>query len=133
MADLLEFDAARFCRRFLAQGYNGHHGLRYVAHGEDWIELALPAGGGTGFGRLLTLLDMAGTIAVWVRAGLWRPHATVDCRIDEWEAMDPGVEWIGHARCTAIAGQIAFVQGHARPTGGDSSACSSATYMFTDR
>lgn len=98
------FDAERFTRH----GFGGHGaalGMRYHAHGADWAELALPydekligdpASGVIASGPIITMMDMAASIAIWIR-----------------RAATPGKTVIGRGECYRITRSIAFVRGQA--------------------
>ncbi|MES2337857.1 MAG: PaaI family thioesterase [Pseudomonadota bacterium] len=114
------FDPARFFKR----ASTGHHGsalgIVYHAHGDDWVELALPyaadqvgdiASGVIASGPVVTLLDQATSAAVWQRRGGFRPHATLDLRIDYLRAATPGRTVIGRGECYRLTRSIAFVRG----------------------
>ena len=87
------FDPARFMDLCLARGL-GHGaavGIAYHAHGEDWVELAcpvreelvgMPETGILASGPIISLMDMATSLAVWMRLGAFRPQATLDLRVD---------------------------------------------------
>jgi acyl-coenzyme A thioesterase PaaI-like protein len=133
------FDASRYCDRHLNQGYNAYMGFRYVAHGEDWIELSLPIrdelhgpDGAVSHAAVISLLDMTGTVSVWVKAATWWPHATLDLRVDWLADFSPEEQLFGHARCDTIKDDVAFVFGHARDATGRRLAQFVATYMKTN-
>ena len=133
------FDVARFCKRFLALDHNGLMGLRYLAGAGGQVELELPfdpafAGegrdGAMADGAIMTLLDMAGTIAVWSRIDRWVPHATIDFRIDH--LMVPPAGPIRCAvDCIQADAELARVQGAAFADA-EPVATFAATYAFTD-
>ena len=132
------FDAARYCRRHLAAAHNAHLGLRYVASQDDWIELALPVvdhlldhDGALADAAVISLLDMAGTLSVWVRASTWWPQATIDLRVDWLREANPVTELLGHARCDLIKDGVAYVTGNARDNESRILARFAATYMIT--
>ncbi len=132
------FDAARFCKRYLAEGHSAALGLRYVGSGDGWIELVLPVRDGLrGFdgdlsdAAVTSLLDMAGTISVWVKSGAWWPHATLDMRMDWIRDFSPDTELLGRACCEVIRGDIAYVTGEAHDAENRRLARFTATYMMT--
>ena len=115
------FDPARF---FAARvpGHGSSLGIVYQAHGEDWAELGLPydpaqigdpASGVIASGPIVTLMDQATSVAVWLKRGVFVPHATLDLRIDYLRAAAPGRTVIGRGECYRIARDIAFVRGQA--------------------
>lgn len=115
------FDPARFAKR-LSWGHGGRLGIAYHAHGDDWVELALPfsadqvgdiARGTIAAGPILTLMDMATSLAIWMRRGTFLPHATLDLRLDQLRAPAPGRTLIGRGTCTHLTGSVAFVRGEA--------------------
>lgn len=135
------FDVARFCRRFLAEGHNQFTGLRYVSHDAEHVELSMPyatalTGGlhpdAMADGTVIALLDMAGTLSVWAALGHFRPHATVDMRIDHFAVPPPGEAIFGRASCHHLDGDVARVRAIARTGSGADIAAMVASYMFTD-
>lgn len=132
-------------QRFFQHGIGGHGGLlklRYRAHGVDWAELELPYhadlvgdpdSGVIASGPILTMMDMATSLAVWTRLGRFRPHATLDLRIDYLRPATPGKTVIGHGECYRITRSISFVRGHAHDGDpADPLAHVAGTFMFTD-
>lgn len=132
-------------QRFIRHGVGGHGGLlklSYNAHGPDWVELKLPYQaaligdpdrGVLASGPILTMMDMATSLAVWTRLGRFRPHATLDLRIDYLRPATPGKAVVGHGECYRITRSISFVRGQAHdgdPT--DPLAHVAGTFMFTD-
>ena len=82
-------------------------------------------------GVLITLLDMAGTLAVWTRLGHFRPHATLDLRVDHVETIGAGVEVKAYAECYHLTEHVAYVRGRAYIDRNDTVAALAATYAFT--
>ncbi|QNQ08835.1 PaaI family thioesterase [Sphingomonas alpina] len=111
--------------RFLRNGAGGHGrrlGLHYHAHGLDWVELALPyseeqigdpASGVIASGPILSMMDMATSMAVWLKLNGFRPHATLDLRVDYLRPATPGKTVIGRGECYRLTRSIAFVRGTA--------------------
>ncbi|HEX8555400.1 MAG TPA: PaaI family thioesterase [Sphingomonas sp.] len=117
----MSFDPARF---FAARwpGHGSHLGLAYYAHGDDWVEMALPyaqalvgdpARGVIASGPILAMMDVATSAAVWCVRGAFVPHATLDLRVDYLRAATPGKTVIGRGECYRITRSIAFVRGQA--------------------
>lgn len=115
------FDPARFAKR-IDWGHGGRLGIRYHAHGDGWCELALPFStdqvgdaerGVLASGPIITLMDMATSIAIWQRRGAFLPHATLDLRVDYLRAATPGQTVIGRGECYRITRAVAFVRGEA--------------------
>ena len=117
-----------FCfdpERFLRAGAGGHGrrlGLDYHSHGADWVELALPYSveqigesetGVIASGPILSMMDMATSLSVWMKLNAFRPHATLDLRVDYLRPATPGKTVIGRGECYRISRSIAFVRGQA--------------------
>jgi uncharacterized protein (TIGR00369 family) len=115
------FDPRRlFEARF--SGHGGRLGIVHHDHGEDWSELALPyapalvgdpATGVLASGPILALMDMATSVAVWLKLDAFIAHATLDLRIDYLRPARPGHTVIGRGECYRITRSIAFVRGQA--------------------
>jgi uncharacterized protein (TIGR00369 family) len=114
------FDAKRFATVMNGRGHGGFLGLRYHAHGDDWIEIALPwredlvgvpETGVLASGPIITLLDNATSMSVWVKSGRFRPQATLDLRIDYVRAASTGATIIARAECYRLTRSAAFVRG----------------------
>lgn len=136
------FDAARFVSYVRQVGHGGLLGIDYVDHGPDWCALAMAYdaklvgmadSGIIASGPIISLMDMATSIAIWVRLGRFRHQATLDLRVDYLRPATPGRTLIGRGECYAVTRSIAFVRGTAHD--GDESdpvANVSGTFMFTD-
>jgi uncharacterized protein (TIGR00369 family) len=122
------FDPQRFfsARVPSDSGKFGHHGeavgITYRAHGDDWAELELPyaerliGNVGTGVlasGPIISLMDMATSLGVWIRARTFVAHATLDLRVDYLRPATPGKTVIGRGECYRLTRSIAFVRGQA--------------------
>jgi uncharacterized protein (TIGR00369 family) len=115
------FDPERFMRDG-AGGHGSRLGLGYHAHGADWVELALPYDpamvgdpetGVIASGPILSMMDMATSMAVWLKLNAFRPHATLDLRVDYLRPARPGRTVIGRGQCYRITRSISFVRGQA--------------------
>ncbi len=123
-------------------GHNALIGVDYHAHGGDWVELALPwretlvgdpATGILASGPIFTLMDMATSIAIWIKSGQFRPQATLDMRVDYLRPAARGKTVIGRGECYRLTKTIAFIRGEAHD--GDPAhplAHVAGTYIFTD-
>jgi uncharacterized protein (TIGR00369 family) len=109
-----------FSMRFASHG--SRLGIGHRDHGEDWAELALPyadaligdpAARVIASGPILALKDMATSVAVWRKLDAFKPHATLDLRIDYLRPARPGETVIGRGECYRITRSIAFVRGMA--------------------
>src|SRR3569833_2710697 len=108
--------------RYGVGGHGGALDISYHAHGEDWVELALPYNtnligdvdsGVIASGPILTMMDKAPSLAVWTRHGIFVPHATLDLRIDYLRPAPPLLSVICYGECYRITRSIAFVRGQA--------------------
>jgi uncharacterized protein (TIGR00369 family) len=114
------FDAAQFMRYVKRFGHGAALGIDYLAHGDDWTELVLPYGqhliadvetGVIASGAIVSLMDMATSMAIWVRRESFSPQATVDLRIDYLRPARPERSVIGRGECYRLTRAIAFVRG----------------------
>jgi uncharacterized protein (TIGR00369 family) len=137
-----DFDPVRFIAAMTRNGHNGLVGMEYSAHGDDWCQLALPwraelvgetASGIIASGPIITMMDMATSISIWLRSGKFRPQATLDLRVDYLRPAESGSTVYGRGECYKVTKSIAFVRGEAHD--GDPArplAHVAGTYMFTD-
>ncbi len=116
------FDPRRFMAFVKNVGHGGALGIDYVAHGADWAELVLPYSRNLiGFaetsiiasGPIISLMDMATSVAVWIKRGGFRSQATVDMRVDYLRPAKPECDVIGRGECYRLTKTIAFVRGTA--------------------
>lgn len=114
------FDIQRFAAMGGFGGHGAHLGLSYHAHGADWAELALPydarligdpASGVIASGPIVTMMDMATSLAVWLKRGRFDAHATLDLRVDYLHPATPGETVFGRGECYRLTRSIAFVRG----------------------
>ena len=136
----MSFDVERFAG--YRHGHGGRLGIIYHAQGDHWVELALPyreelvgdpETGVLASGPIVTMMDIATSLAVWQRRDRFVPHATLDLRVDYLRAARPGATVIGRGECYRIARSVAFVRGHAHD--GDSAdlvAHVAGTFMVTE-
>ena len=115
------FDIERFTGRGL-HGHGGRLGIAYHAHGPDWAELQLPYAaelvgdeetGVLASGPIITLLDMATSLGVWLKRGGFVAHATLDLRVDYLRPARPGRAVIGRGECYRLTRVLSFVRGQA--------------------
>ena len=137
-----DFDPVRFISAMARSGHNGLVGLEYSAHGDNWCQLALPwredlvgdtATGIVASGPIITMMDMATSISIWLKSGIFRPQATLDLRVDYLRAAEPGKTVVGRGECYKVTRSIAFIRGEAHD--GDPArplAHVAGTYIFTD-
>ena len=137
-----QFDPERFMAYARRVGHGGALGIAYRDHGEDWAELELPyderligmpESGIIASGPIISLMDMATSIAIWVKLGRFRHQATLDLRVDYLRPAVPGRTNVGRGECSGVTKSIGFVRGLAHD--GDSAdpvAHVTGTFMFTD-
>ncbi len=136
------FDPERFMSYVRRIGHGGALGIAYHAHGENWAELSLPYderlvgmpdSGIIASGPIISLMDMATSIAIWVRLGRFRHQATLDLRVDYLRPAVPGRMIIGRGECYGTTRSIGFVRGLAHDgDAADPVAHVGGTFMFTD-
>ncbi len=124
-------------------GHSAFVGLRYVTHGADWMELAFDprpelmadaVKGVLASGPIITLMDMATSMAVWTRMGKFEHQATLDLRVDYLRPAAPGRAIHGRGECYRITRQFAFVRGQAHDGDPDDPVAHVAgIFMFTGR
>ncbi len=136
------FDPKRFTDYTSRVGHGGALGILYVDHGPDWVELCLDYNeklvgvaetGVLASGPIVSLMDMATSMAIWVRLGRFRPQVTLDLRVDYLRPAVPGRRIVGRGECYAITRSVAFVRGAAHD--GDASdpvAHVTGTFMGTE-
>ena len=114
------FDPIAFLNMVKHHGHSGAVGLRYEAHGEDWVELALPwreelvgvpETGLLASGAIISLIDLAAGTSVWIKRGTFRPEATLDLRVDYLRPARKGETVFARCRCIKLTRSIAFVEG----------------------
>jgi len=136
------FDPELFTRFASRVGHGGALGILYVGHGEDWVELgldyreALVGVSETGVlasGPIISLMDMATSMAIWVRLGRFRHQATLDLRVDYLRPAAPGLRLLGRGECYKTTSSVGFVRGVAHEGDLDDPVAHVAgTFMFTD-
>ncbi|MGP7796515.1 PaaI family thioesterase [Sphingomonas sp. CLY1604] len=131
---------------FMAHRFGGHGGtLGIVYHdkGDGWVELGLPysdalvgdpASGVIASGPIIALMDMATSVAVWMKRDRFAPQATLDLRVDYLRPAVPGRTVIGRGECLKLTRSIAFVRGIAYDaTPDDPLAHVAGTFMLMDQ
>ncbi|WP_380874802.1 hypothetical protein ACFB49_01440 [Sphingomonas sp. DBB INV C78] len=136
------FDPSRFIAALDHHGHHGALGIRYASHGEDWIELSLgyderlignPDTGVLASGPIVSLMDMATSVSIWIKTGIFRPQATLDLRVDYLRPAQPGRTVFGRGECYRVTRRIAFVRGQAHDGDPDDPVAHVAgTFMFLD-
>ena len=137
------FDPRLFMSYVSQVGHGGALGIAYHDHGPDWVELALdydekligvPASGIIASGPIISLMDMATSMAIWVKLDRFKHQATLDLRIDYLRPATPGKRIIGRGECYAVRRSVGFTRGLAHDGDpADPVAHVAATFMFTSK
>ena len=136
------FDPKRFTDYASRVGHGGALGILYVDHGTDWVELGLDYDeklvgvaetGVIASGPIVSLMDMATSMAIWVRLGRFRHQATLDMRVDYLRPAVPGRRIVGRGECYGVTRSVGFVRGIAHDgDAADPVAHVTGTFMFTN-
>lgn len=135
------FDPEAFTDIAASVGHGGALGIGYEAHGADWVELSLPydaklvgvaATGVLASGPIISLMDMAASMAIWVKLGRFRHQATLDLRVDYLRPAMPGQKIYGRGECYRVTRSVGFVCGSAHDGEADDPVAHvTGTFMFT--
>jgi uncharacterized protein (TIGR00369 family) len=135
------FDPKAFMTFVSQVGHSGALDIAYLDHGADWVELELPyhrklvgvtKSGIIASGPIISLMDMATSLAIWVKLDRFRHQATLDMRVDYLRPATPGKAIIGRGECYAVTKSVGFVRGLAHDGNEqDPVAHVAATFMFT--
>lgn len=116
------FDAGVLSRYVLTRAHPGWLGMRYRDHGPDWVELELPWRADLvgderrpvlASGPIISLMDMAAGMSIWVTNGEFRPVATLDLRVDYVRPSREHASVFGRVTCNRRTRSAAFVSGAA--------------------
>lgn len=114
------------------KGFNALLGHRYHAHGDGWIELAMPwqgrladgrAEGSLAHGAIMALLDNTAGVSIWLRRGGYLPQVTLDLRTDYLRGIEPGAGLICRCECVSMSATTAFARGIAYERSPEDPAC----------
>jgi uncharacterized protein (TIGR00369 family) len=135
------FDPKLFTQYASQVGHGGALGIHYVGHGPDWVDLALDyaeklvgvaESGIIASGPIISLMDMATSMAIWVKLGRFRHQATLDMRIDYLRPAVPGRRIVGRGICYRVTKSVGFVRGLAHDGDADDPVAHvTGTFMFT--
>jgi uncharacterized protein (TIGR00369 family) len=136
------FDPERFMSYVRDLGHGGAIGIAYHAHGDDWVELCLPydarligmpESGIIASGPIISLMDMATSLAIWIRLGRFRHQATLDLRVDYLRPAVPGRTIIGRGICYGATRSVGFVRGLAHDGDAEDPVANvTGTFMVTE-
>ena len=143
LSQMQGFDPKLFTSYASQVGHGGALGILYHDHGPDWVELALDYDekligvaetGVIASGPIISLMDMATSMAIWVKLGRFRHQATLDLRVDYMRAATPGKRIFGRGECYSVTRSVGFVRGVAHDGDpADPVAHVAATFMFTGK
>ena len=143
LSQMKGFDPKLFTSYASQVGHGGALGILYVDHGQDWVELGLDyneklvgvtESGVIASGPIISLMDMAASMAIWVKLDRFRHQATLDMRVDYLRPARPGQRIVGRGECYAVTKSVGFVRGIAHDGDpADPVANIAATFMFTSR
>ena len=135
------FDPKLFTQFASQVGHGGALGILYIDHGDDWVELGLdyakeligvPETGVIASGPIISLMDMATSMAIWVKLGQFRHQATLDMRVDYLRPATPGRRIHGRGECYRVTKSVGFVRGLAHDGDADDPVAHvTGTFMFT--
>ena len=136
------FDPKLFMSFVDKVGHGAALGIVYHDHGPDWVELALPyeekligvaESGIIASGPIISLMDMATSLAIWAKLDRFRHQATLDMRVDYLRPATPGRTIIGRGECYRVTKSVGFTRGLAHDgDAADPVAHVAATFMFTE-
>ena len=115
-----DFEPDQAAKLFSKAGHSGWLGLKYRAHGENWVELELPWREDLladeerevlASGPIISLMDMTSGMSIWTAAKAFTPIATLDLRVDYQRPAKPHSSVIGRVECYKITRSAAFVRG----------------------
>jgi uncharacterized protein (TIGR00369 family) len=139
---MASFDPKAFMGFADKVGHGAALGIVYHDHGPDWVELAMDydhkligvvESGVIASGPIISLMDMATSLAIWVRLARFRHQATLDMRVDYLRPATPGRRIVGRGECYAATRSVGFVRGLAHDGDlADPVAHVTATFMFTN-
>lgn len=117
---LPSFNAKEAGKFFFRAGHTGWLGIRYVDHGDNWVELELPwreelLGEADrpvlASGPIISLMDMASGMSIWQKLGTFTPIATLDLRVDYQRPARERSAVRGRVECYRTTRSAAFVRG----------------------
>lgn len=134
------FDPAAASKFFLTHGHSGWLGLEYLDHGETWVELKLPWREDLlgeedrhvlASGPIVSMLDMASGMSIWVTRQVFAPVATLDLRVDYQRPARERSSVIGRVECYRTTRSAAFVRGIAHDGDADDPVATMAGVFMT--
>ncbi|MBV7264680.1 PaaI family thioesterase [Erythrobacter ani] len=114
------FDPAEASESFFRHGHTGWLGMKYSAHGDDWVELELPwredllgdpERGVLASGPIISLMDMASGMSIWQVKQQFALIATLDLRVDYQRPTRERSSVWGRVECYRTTKSASFVRG----------------------
>ncbi|MCA1749719.1 MAG: PaaI family thioesterase [Parasphingopyxis sp.] len=135
-----DFDPRGFIELMASHSHGGLIGTRYLDHGDDWAELAIdydeklvgdPATGILASGPVVSLVDTASGMAIWLKSQKFVEIVTIDLRVDYLRPAKVGNSVCARMQCYRATRNIAFVRGQAHDGDAeDPIAQAAGTFMF---
>jgi uncharacterized protein (TIGR00369 family) len=92
----------------------------------------MPESGIIASGPIISLMDMATSMAIWMKLGRFRHQATLDMRVDYLRPAVPGRRIHGRGECYRVTKSVGFVRGMAYDgDAADPVAHVTGSFMFT--
>ncbi|MBD2842316.1 PaaI family thioesterase [Erythrobacter rubeus] len=114
------FDPAEASKLFFRHGHTGWLGMKYSAHGDNWVELELPwredllgdpERGVLASGPIISLMDMASGMSIWHVKQQMALIATLDLRVDYQRPTRERSSVWGRVECYKTTKSASFVRG----------------------
>lgn len=135
-----DFDPEAFIAMMASHSHGGLIGTRYRDHGEDWAELAIdyderlvgdPTTGILASGPVVSLVDTASGLSIWLKSQKFVEIVTIDLRVDYLRPAKVGNSICARMQCYRATRNIAFVRGQAHDgEAADPIAHAAGTFMF---
>ncbi|MCJ2181052.1 PaaI family thioesterase [Novosphingobium album (ex Hu et al. 2023)] len=130
--DAWRFEPAELDAVLSGKGLNAMLGHCYHAHGDRWIELAMPwqerltgdpQERSLARGPVMALLDNTAGVSIWLRRGGYLPQVTLDLRTDYLRPLERGAGLICRCECVSLSSSIGYARGIAYERSPDDPAC----------
>lgn len=134
------FDPEQAAKFLLNHGHPGWLGIRYRGHGENWVELELPWREDLlgeedrhvlASGPIISLLDMASGMSIWIASKAFTPVATLDLRVDYQRPARERSAVTCRVECYRRTRSAAFVRGIAHDGEADDPVATMAGVFMT--
>lgn len=135
-----DFDPKAFVELMASHSHGGLIGTRYRDHGADWAEISIdydetlvgdPETGILASGPVVSLVDTASGLSIWLTAQRFVEIVTIDLRVDYLRPAKVGNSVVARMQCYRATRNIAFVRGQAHDGNADDPiAHATGTFMF---